>query len=122
MKNLVSLLNIMPLQGGTHYTGSWHDHDTSWGAVLNFGADRSSCSSYEKVRPGTQEKVVYNALRIDPDPKRSGCSKKLSLEGNVLVADFTANQAKHLRVGINSFFDLLLLAIKTVEHFGHPSS
>lgn len=66
--------------------------------------------------------VVYNALRIDPDPKRSGCSKKLSLEGNVLVADFTANQAKHLRVGINSFFDLLLLAIKTVEHFGHPSS
>lgn len=34
-----------------------HDHDTSWGAVLNFGADRSSCSSYEKVRLGTQEKV-----------------------------------------------------------------
>lgn len=62
--------------------------------------------------------IVYNSLRIDSDPKRSGCSKKLALEGSVLTVCFTAKEAKQLRVGVNSFFDLLLLAINTVHRFG----
>lgn len=65
--------------------------------------------------------IVYNSLRIDPDPKRSACSKKLSLEGSVLTASFTAKEAKQLRVSVNSFFDLLLLAINTVRRFGPAS-
>ncbi|KAL1439102.1 hypothetical protein MTO96_047559 [Rhipicephalus appendiculatus] len=65
--------------------------------------------------------IVYNSLRIDSDPKRSGCSKKLGLEGNVLTVHFTAKEPKQLRVGVNSFFDFLLLAINTVHRFGPAS-
>lgn len=65
--------------------------------------------------------VVYNSLRIDSDPKRSGCSKKLSLEGSILTVNFTAKDARQLRVGVNSFFDLLVLAIDTVQRFGPAS-
>lgn len=65
-----------------------------------------------------EAEVVYNSLRIDPDPKRSGCCKKLAVEGSVLTVSFNAKEARHLRVGVNSFFDLLVLAIKTVQRFG----
>ncbi|KAL3216857.1 hypothetical protein MRX96_032738 [Rhipicephalus microplus] len=64
--------------------------------------------------------IVYNSLRIDSDPKRSGCSKKLVCHLGT-VWHFTAKEPKHLRVGVNSFFDFLILAINTVHRFGPAS-
>ncbi|XP_064456381.1 uncharacterized protein LOC135367172 [Ornithodoros turicata] len=63
--------------------------------------------------------VAYNSLRIDPEPKRALCSKKLSLHGNILQVDFVAQGPRHLRSSMRSFSELLLLVIKTIERF-HP--
>ncbi|CAN7997416.1 unnamed protein product, partial [Ixodes hexagonus] len=75
--------------------------------------------SVEVPFPSEREaEIVYNSLRVDPEPRRSTCSKKLMLNGNVLQAKFCAKEARQLRVAVNSFFDLLLLATSTVERFG----
>lgn len=67
-----------------------------------------------------EAEIAYNSLRVDPDPKRSACSKKYSLNGKVLQVEFTAKEARQLRVGVNSFFELLLLTVSTLERFGPP--
>lgn len=61
--------------------------------------------------------IVCNSLRVDPEPRRSGLEKELSVKDNSLVASFRSRDARSLRVGVNSFFDLLRLAIQTVEEF-----
>lgn len=33
-----------------------------------------------------QAEIAYDVLRIDPEPKRSGVTKKLQLESNDLIA------------------------------------
>lgn len=61
--------------------------------------------------------IAYNSLRIDAEPSRALCSKKLSLHGSVLQVDFAGEGARHLRASMSSFFELLLLVIKTIERF-----
>lgn len=66
--------------------------------------------------------IAYDVLRIDPEPKRSGVTKKLQLESNDLIASFSADQAKHIRVGVNSFFDAIILCTETIQQFGPPAT
>ncbi|KAM7302796.1 putative L antigen [Ixodes scapularis] len=72
-----------------------------------------------------EAEIAYNSLRVDPEPKRSMCSKKMTLDACVLQVapplprrDFCAKEARQLRVALNSFFDLLLLATSTMDRFG----
>lgn len=65
-----------------------------------------------------EAEIAYNSLRVDPEPKRSMCSKKMTLDASVLQVDFCAKEARQLRVALNSFFDLLLLATSTMDRFG----
>ena len=62
-------------------------------------------------------KIAYNSLRVDKEPKRGGCSKELSLEGNKLVVHFKAKEARFLRVAVNSFLEFLTLVTETIEQF-----
>ena len=62
-------------------------------------------------------KIVYNSLVVDPEPRRSVITKKLALNGAELLANFKSEEARTLRVSVNSFFELLTLAVKTVDEF-----
>lgn len=61
--------------------------------------------------------TVYKALSVDPEPKRSGITKKLSLSGNSLRVVFKCSELKTLRVSVNTFMDLLYLSVQTIERF-----
>ena len=61
--------------------------------------------------------IAYNSLRVDPEPKRSGLVKTLELKGATLVVHFKCQEARTLRVSVNTFFDLLSLVIQTQEQF-----
>lgn len=65
-----------------------------------------------------EAQIVFNSLRVDPEPRRSMCSKELTLDASVLQVDFCAKEARQLRVALHSFFELLLLATSTMERFG----
>ena len=55
--------------------------------------------------------------RVDPEPPRSNMKKEMRVENTDLVVDFQCNEAKTMRVSVNSFFDLLNLVVQTVDQF-----
>lgn len=69
-----------------------------------------------------EAEVAYNSLRVDKEPLRGGVQKSFRLDEQRLIVDFEAVQAKHLRVSVGTFMELLALVIKTVDRFGPPVS
>lgn len=65
--------------------------------------------------------IAYDVLRIDAEPRRSAVTKTLKLDGQQILVNFSANQAKHVRVGVNSFFEALILCTETMDQFGPPA-
>ncbi len=72
------------------------------------------CVPFKSAREAS---IAYDALRVDPEPKRGGTKKVLSVEDNLLKVRITCTEAKTLRVSVNSFFDLLYLVNQTIEEF-----
>ncbi|XP_060555802.1 EKC/KEOPS complex subunit LAGE3-like [Ruditapes philippinarum] len=67
-----------------------------------------------------EAEIAYGTLSVDPEPKRGGCKKTLSVKETVLHVHFESKEARSLRVGMNSFLDHLNLVIQTIEQFGPP--
>ena len=61
--------------------------------------------------------IVYNTLRVDPEPKRSQLVKTMAVEGTDLCVSFACDEPTTMRVSVGSFFDLLALTVKTIERF-----
>ncbi|XP_017052670.1 EKC/KEOPS complex subunit PCC1 [Drosophila ficusphila] len=62
--------------------------------------------------------IAYRVLSVDQEPRRNFVQKTLSLDGDVLVINFRADQVKSLRTAITSFFESLLLCQDTIKQFG----
>ncbi|SPP89567.1 uncharacterized protein LOC117591130 [Drosophila guanche] len=62
--------------------------------------------------------IAYRVLSVDKEPRRNFVQKTLSLELDVLVVHFYADQVKNLRTAISSFFEALLLCQDTIKQFG----
>ena len=56
--------------------------------------------------------LVWNSLRVDPEPKRS-----LRVEGSDLIVNFECKETRTMRVSVNNFFDLLSLVFDTIDQF-----
>ncbi|XP_055535367.1 EKC/KEOPS complex subunit LAGE3 [Wyeomyia smithii] len=69
-----------------------------------------------------EAEIAYDVLRVDTEPKRSFIGKSLTLDGNQLVVEFRGQQTKNIRVGVNSFFESLLLCCETLQQFGPPKT
>ena len=68
--------------------------------------------------PSAREaEIVYNTLRVDPEPKRSQLVRSMTVEGADLRVTFACDEPTTMRVSVGSFFDLLTLATKTVQRF-----
>ncbi|XP_053683059.1 EKC/KEOPS complex subunit LAGE3 [Sabethes cyaneus] len=67
-----------------------------------------------------EAQIAYDVLRVDTEPKRSFIEKNIKLDGNQLLVEFRGQQAKNVRVGVNSFFESLLLCCETLQQFGPP--
>jgi len=64
--------------------------------------------------------IVYDALRVEVEPARSKVTRRLETDGSILKAHFTAQEAKSLRVGVNSFLEHVILSTETIRQFGPP--
>ena len=65
-----------------------------------------------------QATVAYNSLRVEVEPARSRVKRSLSVSGSSLVASFVAEDARSLRVSVNSFFEHVVLIADTIKQFG----
>ncbi|KAM7368605.1 hypothetical protein PAMP_012929 [Pampus punctatissimus] len=72
--------------------------------------------------PSSREAVIaLSSLSPDREPRKGGISKQLMVSGSTLSVRWSADEARILRVSVNSFLDHLLLVVETMEMFGPPS-
>ncbi len=87
---------------------------------LGGAMEASLCVPFAQSR---HARAAFNALRVDPEPKRSGVKRELGVQeagsdgGAALEVKFHASDPRALRVSLNSFLDLLSLVVDTIHKF-----
>ncbi|KAM3599381.1 uncharacterized protein V6R79_004714 [Siganus canaliculatus] len=66
--------------------------------------------------------IALRSLSPDREPRRGGISKQLEVTGTTLSVKWSADEARILRVSVNSFLDHLALVLETMDMFGPPLS
>lgn len=69
-----------------------------------------------------EAEIAYGSLSVDAEPRRGGVKKHMNVKESILNVHFEAQEAKSLRVGVNTFFDHLGLVVKTIDQFGPPKT
>ncbi|KAG7212732.1 hypothetical protein KM043_012999 [Ampulex compressa] len=69
-----------------------------------------------------EAEIVYEVLRVDKEPARSGVMKNLTLQNNLLEVSFFGSEARKVRVGLTSFFDNLILVTEILQQYAPPMS
>ncbi|KAK7895302.1 hypothetical protein WMY93_020627 [Mugilogobius chulae] len=73
--------------------------------------------------PSSREAMIaLRSLSPDKEPRRGGITKDLSVQDNTLSVRWSADEARILRVSVNSFMDHLSLVLETMEMFSLPVS
>uniref|UniRef100_A0A3B5MBY4 L antigen family member 3 n=1 Tax=Xiphophorus couchianus TaxID=32473 RepID=A0A3B5MBY4_9TELE len=91
------------------------------GGAERSGAASSSSTILDIPFPSSREATVaLRSLSPDREPRRGGISKRLSVSGSTLSVRWSADEARILRVSVNSFLDHLSLVVETMELFGPP--
>ncbi|XP_018110912.1 EKC/KEOPS complex subunit LAGE3 [Xenopus laevis] len=71
--------------------------------------------------PSSREaQIAHNSLCPDAEPRKGGVSKTLNVTDNILHVNWTADEARILRVSVSSFLEHLSLVILTIDRFGPP--
>eukprot|EP00887_Chlorella_sp_A99_P001238 scaffold14.g1238.t1 len=68
-----------------------------------------------------EAEMVRNALAVDPELRPEAVTRELGVEGSTLVMRFAAVDVRTLRAAVGTFCDLLALATRTLERFGHTA-
>ncbi|EKX44756.1 hypothetical protein GUITHDRAFT_152857 [Guillardia theta CCMP2712] len=61
--------------------------------------------------------MVSQALAVDEELHQDKVARQVSSDGKTLIAQFAACDARMLRVSVNSFFEALALATRTLDAF-----
>ncbi|XP_008322957.1 L antigen family member 3-like [Cynoglossus semilaevis] len=69
-----------------------------------------------------EAEIALRSLSPDREPRKGGITKELVLSENILSVRWSADEARILRVSVNSFLDHLSLVVETMEMFGPPVS
>ncbi|XP_035766475.1 EKC/KEOPS complex subunit Lage3 [Neolamprologus brichardi] len=71
--------------------------------------------------PSSREATIaLRSLSPDKEPRKGGISKLITVSGSTLSVRWSADEARILRVSVNSFLDHLSLVLETMEMFGPP--
>ncbi|CAL1568072.1 unnamed protein product [Knipowitschia caucasica] len=73
--------------------------------------------------PSSREAVIaLRSLSPDKEPRKGGITKEITVDGQILSVRWSADEARILRVSVNSFMDHLSLVLETMEMFSLPVS
>ena len=60
--------------------------------------------------------IVFNTVRIDKEPKKS-VQRTETVNDNVLHVRFEAEEAKFIRVAVESYIEKINLILRTIQRF-----
>ncbi|XP_042307848.1 EKC/KEOPS complex subunit LAGE3 isoform X4 [Sceloporus undulatus] len=85
------------------------------------GRDHETGFPLEEGEPGGRNsRIALDSLAPDPEPRKGGISKELSVMEDTLHICWKADEARILRVSVNSFLEHLSLVVETMDLFGPP--
>jgi EKC/KEOPS complex subunit PCC1/LAGE3 len=61
--------------------------------------------------------TVHTAMSVDAELRPDDVKRELSLDGTRMTLAFASNDARMLRAAVGTFYDLLALAVRTLEAF-----
>jgi EKC/KEOPS complex subunit PCC1/LAGE3 len=61
--------------------------------------------------------IAFNTLTVDSEPRKELIRKKIELNKQTLIVNWTAKESRILRVSINSFLDHLNSVLETIQQF-----
>ena len=61
-------------------------------------------------------RIVYNTVRIDKEPKKT-VQRIETLDNNILNVRFEAEEAKFIRVAVESYIEKINLILRTIQRF-----
>ncbi|XP_074067631.1 EKC/KEOPS complex subunit LAGE3-like [Macrotis lagotis] len=100
-------------------------HHAGPGGDSNITADNNDHGFYDFSLsvpfPSPMEaEIACRSLDPDPEPRRNGVQRELTVIGNKLVLHWRAEEARFFRVSVTTFLDYLTLVLQTMERFGPP--
>ena len=63
-------------------------------------------------------KIAFRTLDVDSEPRKELITRTLKLQEESLIVNWSAKEARLLRVSINSFLDHLTSVVETLHEFG----
>lgn len=67
------------------------------------------------IEPNEPDGFVFAALAVDEELHADRVHRVVSSDGKKLIATFAAIDARMLRVSVNSFFEMAILATRTLD-------
>ncbi|XP_023274795.1 EKC/KEOPS complex subunit LAGE3 [Seriola lalandi dorsalis] len=92
------------------------------GGETNHGTGKLEFSLDVPFPSSREAAIALNSLSPDREPRKGGISKQLTMSGSTLSVRWSADEARILRVSVNSFLDHLSLVMETMQMFGPPVS
>lgn len=75
-----------------------------------------SCELNFPLATARHANIVYNTVRIDKEPKKT-VQRIEQVNDNVLHVRFEAQEAKFLRVAVESYIEKINLILQTIQRF-----
>jgi len=63
-------------------------------------------------------RIVMNTLEVDKELRPSLVQRSMTVENSNLKVSMSSSELRMLRTSISSFFDMILLATRTINQFG----
>ena len=60
--------------------------------------------------------IIYNTVRVDKEPKKT-VQRTETLDNNILNVRFEAEEAKFMRVAVESYIEKINLILRTIQRF-----
>lgn len=75
-----------------------------------------SCELRFPLATERHAQILFNTMRVDKEPKKN-VQRSEQIDGNSLRVQFQAEQAKFLRVAVESYIEKINLVLQTIRRF-----
>jgi EKC/KEOPS complex subunit PCC1/LAGE3 len=75
------------------------------------------CQTEVTFDASREAEVVYEVLSVDPELRPNDVRRNMRLDGSTVTVEFAAREMRMLRASVGTFYDLLDLAVRTLEAF-----
>jgi tRNA threonylcarbamoyladenosine modification (KEOPS) complex Pcc1 subunit len=75
------------------------------------------CQTSVEFDSPREAEIVFQTLSVDAELRPDDAARAMRLDGATVTVEFSAREPRMLRASVGTFYDLLGLAVRTLEAF-----